>query len=280
MVQVLKIVKPGLISLIRLMYLCSMKITFSKYQGTGNDFIMLDNMNGHYEGLTIAQIQQLCDRKLGVGADGLIKLTKTEGFDFEVEYFNADGSQSFCGNGARCSVVFARALGLIDNEAHFLAIDGAHKATVENDIVRLEMLPVTRIEKRDENYLLDTGSPHFVRFVVAGEKIDIVEYGKEVRYSEEFKDKGVNVNVVEVISPSEIVVQTYERGVEDETLSCGTGVTACALVQMGSMKDNGKVTVQTKGGTLSVEANANGQGFDQIWLSGPAKKVFDGSIEL
>lgn len=257
-----------------------MKITFSKYQGTGNDFIMLDNMNGDYEGLTIAQIQQLCDRKLGVGADGLIKLTKTEGFDFEVEYFNADGSQSFCGNGARCSVVFARALGLIDNEAHFLAIDGAHKATVENDIVRLEMLPVTRIEKRDENYLLDTGSPHFVRFVAAGEKIDIVEYGREIRYSEEFKDKGVNVNVVEVISSSEIVVQTYERGVEDETFSCGTGVTACALVQMGSMKDGGKVTVQTKGGTLSVEANANGQGFDQIWLSGPAKKVFDGSIEL
>ncbi len=280
MVRVLKIVKQGLISLIRLMYLCSMKIMFSKYQGTGNDFIMLDNMNGDYIDLTIEQIQQLCDRKLGIGADGLIKLSKHEEYDFEVEYFNADGSQSFCGNGARCSVVFARALNLVIEETHFLAIDGAHKATVENDIVRLEMLPVTRIEKRDENYLLDTGSPHFVRFTASGEKIDIVDYGKQIRYSEEFKEKGVNVNLVQVVSPSEIVVQTYERGVEDETLSCGTGVTACALLQMELMNTNNKVIVQTKGGTLSVEAKANGQGFDQIWLSGPAKKVFDGSVEI
>ncbi len=257
-----------------------MKITFSKYQGTGNDFVMLNNMEGRYNDLNIEQIQLLCNRKMGVGADGLIKLSAHSNYDFEVEYYNADGSQSFCGNGARCSVVFAKEIGLIDSATTFWAIDGAHKATLENDTVRLEMLPVTGIVRIGDNYLLDTGSPHFVRIATSHEEIDIVEYGKEIRYSEQFKEKGVNVNVVTVVSPTEIYVKTYERGVEDETLSCGTGVTACALVQLNCVDTAEKITVHTKGGTLHVEANAKNKGFDHIWLSGPAKKVFDGSIEL
>ncbi len=259
-----------------------MEIKFSKYQGTGNDFVMLDNMTGCYDNLTIAQIQFLCDRKLGVGADGLIKISTREGYDFEVEYFNADGTQSFCGNGARCSVAFANSLGLIqNNKTTFLAIDGEHKASIKDGLVRLEMLSVSNYRKNNDDFILDTGSPHYVHFS-NGEQKDIVSYGKKIRYSEEFKEKGINVNIVGVVDNETIKVETYERGVEDETLSCGTGVTACALVYMLRNTELNKVDVETKGGRLTVEANPYSEenGFRNIWLSGPAKKVFDGSIDI
>ena len=257
-----------------------MDLKFSKYQGTGNDFVMLDNMNGEYADLSISQIQFLCDRKLGVGADGLIKLSADKETDFLVEYYNADGSQSFCGNGARCSVAFAKSLGLIENKAKFNAIDGIHEATIENGIVRLEMLPVDSIQKVNNDYWLETGSPHYVRIINQIDSVDIVALGKSIRYSETYKKNGVNVNTIKEIDASTIRVETYERGVEDETLSCGTGVTACALVWMDLNSELDKVNITTKGGDLVVEARRVGNGFSSIWLSGPAKNVFDGRIDV
>ena len=255
-----------------------MTIHFSKYQGTGNDFVMLDNMNGQFDTVGIKEILFLCDRKMGIGADGLIKISAHNDFDFEVEYFNADGSQSFCGNGARCSVAYAKALNIIGSHANFLAIDGAHTASIENGIVRLEMLPVENIEEINQDYFLDTGSPHYVRVLGEKEELDIVEFGKQIRYSERYSFKGVNVNTIREIKKDKISVETYERGVEDETLSCGTGVTACALLIMHKNADVNQVQVKTKGGDLKVEAESDGKGFKNIWLSGPAIKVFDGSI--
>jgi len=259
-----------------------MKVEFVKYQGTGNDFILLDNHNGAYDDLSMREIEFLCNRKIGIGADGLIKLSKNEEFDFEVEYFNADGTQSFCGNGARCSVAFAKALGWIDKDTRFLAIDGVHSASISEDIVRLEMLNVPIFEKKGNDFFLDTGSPHFVHFDQE-DVLDIVSYGKEIRYSEEYRDNGVNVNVVNSMNEDTIQVRTYERGVEDETLSCGTGVTACALIfMMNSDRVLSRVNVQTKGGTLFVESDgfSEKKGFTNIWLSGPANKVFNGRIDV
>ena len=264
-------------------YFCSdtMSIQFRKYQGTGNDFVMIDNLNGANNDLSIEQISFICDRKMGIGADGLIKISSVKDYDFEVEYFNPDGSQSFCGNGARCAVAFAKELGLIQSETNFLAIDGEHKASCFDGMVRLEMLAVDKIEKVGNDFFLDTGSPHYVHFSEDIE-LDIVDYGKSIRYSDKYKTKGVNVNIVLQEVDNSISVQTYERGVEDETLSCGTGVTACALVQMKSTNNYNKVEVNTKGGLLFVEANFNAvtAGFDNIWLTGLALKVFDGSIDV
>lgn len=257
-----------------------MKIDFTKFQGTGNDFVMLDNLSGRYDNLSLDSIAFICNRKMGVGADGLIKLSEKEGYDFHMEYYNADGSQSFCGNGARCAVAFARQIQIIKNEARFYAIDGAHYATIKDDIVRLEMLPVDEIQQIDEDYFVDTGSPHYIHYL-NGKRMDIVEFGRSVRYSELFRDEGVNVNLLNKKSKTLIEVETYERGVEDETLSCGTGVTACALVQMTNEGIyEGSIDVRTKGGDLSVEAKRNGEGFDNIWLIGPAKAVFNGRIDV
>ncbi len=257
-----------------------MKINFVKYQGTGNDFVMLDNMTGEYDSLTLNQIRFLCDRKLGIGADGLIKLSKDISADFYVDYFNADGTQSFCGNGARCSTAFAKEIGLIKSTTRFNAIDGIHRAEIVGEIVRLEMLNVAKIDQIDRDYFADTGSPHYVHFKSENDS-DIVTYGKSIRYSERFKKEGVNVNYLIEKSNSKIRVETYERGVEDETLSCGTGVTACGLIQMSKHSGINRVEVETKGGNLSVEASPNGLGgFNNIWLSGPAISVFHGAIEL
>lgn len=259
-----------------------MSIEFVKYQGTGNDFVMLNNLSGLFDALTITEIQKICDRKFGVGADGLIKISSNKDYDFEVEYYNADGTQSFCGNGARCSVAFAKSLGLVNSgKTSFLAIDGEHNAFIDEDIVRLEMLPVASFEKMAEDYILDTGSPHYVHFL-EGTKVDIVSFGKEIRYSKRFSEQGINVNQVEVIDNNIIRVETYERGVEDETLSCGTGVTACALIYMSQFSHLNKVNIETKGGLLSVESDSYSEkeGFINIWLSGPAKRVFDGSINI
>lgn len=266
---------------LNLIFAVRMKIIFKKYQGTGNDFIMIDNLNGLYDDLSIKQIAFACDRKMGIGGDGLIKISSINGFDFEVEYYNSDGSQSFCGNGARCSVAFAKELGVITNDTRFLAIDGEHKASCVDGSVRLEMLPVEKIEEVGDDFFLDTGSPHYVHFS-KNEKIDIVSFGKKVRYSEKYKIAGVNVNVVNKGPDNSISVLTYERGVENETLSCGTGVTACALVYMKNKNDFNILEVNTKGGQLFVEATFNEitGGFNDIWLTGPALKVYEGSIDV
>jgi diaminopimelate epimerase len=228
----------------------------------------------------------LCDRKLGIGADGLIKISNDELLDFNVEYYNSDGTQSFCGNGARCSVAFAKTLGCLDEHTRFNAIDGAHEARISSDgLVHLEMLDVKDFEKINRSPLvrdciIDTGSPHYVRFGVPAKGLDIVSFGREIRYSERFKEEGINVNVFIQMNDDNISVETYERGVEDETLSCGTGVTACALAFMDMYQIYDDVAVSTKGGMLSVKGKKKGEGFEDIWLIGPAKKVFDGSIEI
>ncbi|MDG1427768.1 MAG: diaminopimelate epimerase [Crocinitomicaceae bacterium] len=257
-----------------------MNISFVKYQGTGNDFVMIDNRSSQYSDLSEEVVKFICDRKHGVGADGLILISPSENADFYVDYYNADGSQSFCGNGARCSVAFAEELGLIDASTTFDAIDGIHRASIREGIVRLEMLDVARIESNEGDYFVETGSPHYVHLKEEGAD-DIVSYGRSIRYSKSFEKEGVNVNYLDSLSSIEISVETYERGVEDETLSCGTGVTACALVQMTLFEEVQKVRVRTKGGDLSVEAcsDMNG-GFTDIWLSGPAKKVFNGSVDV
>jgi diaminopimelate epimerase len=242
--------------------------------------VMLDNMSGAYDALSVEQISFLCDRKLGVGADGLIKLSKKEGVDFYVDYFNADGSQSFCGNGGRCSVAFASELGLIKSTVKFGAIDGKHEASIVDGIVRLEMLPVAEIVRIGNDFFVETGSPHYVHFKEENDP-GIIEFGSKIRYSERYINEGVNVNYLRELNKSLIQVETYERGVEDETLSCGTGVTACALVQMEKHPDVSMIMVNTKGGKLTVEAAKNESGgYSNIWLSGPAKRVFDGSVDV
>lgn len=258
-----------------------MHITFTKYQGTGNDFILLDNLSGKYDNLTTEQISFLCHRKLGIGADGLIKINSHSNYEFEVDYSNADGSKSFCGNGARCSVAFAQSLGLVETKTTFLAIDGVHQAKIKEKQVELEMLPVSTIEEKSNDFILDTGSPHFVRFIDNIEFIDIVELGKSIRYSEVFKQNGINVNAVEILSENHLKMQTYERGVEDETLSCGTGVTASVLayLQKENLNSN-EVKVETKGGVLSVKSQRSTTGFDNIWLIGSTQQVFQGEINV
>lgn len=260
-----------------------MKIKFYKYQGTGNDFIMIDNRTKVFDSNNSQVIAGLCDRKFGVGADGLICLNTSDNLSFEMDYSNADGSKSFCGNGARCTVAFAQNLGIVQDQAEFTAIDGYHYAQIQDDRYSILMKDVQKIEKRSaSDFLLDTGSPHYVRFIDEDSTIDIVAFGKEVRYSEEFKVVGVNVNVAKEISPSVLYVETYERGVEDETLSCGTGVTAVALSYAFQNKLQGdqEVSILTKGGKLSVAFHANGTSFSKVFLKGPALCVFEGEITL
>lgn len=259
-----------------------MTLKFTKYQGTGNDFIMVDERDLNGQPLEIRHIQNLCDRRFGIGADGLIIIRNKPHVDFYVDYFNADGSQSFCGNGARCSVKFAQEIGLINNTCIFDAIDGLHKAEITHSgEVKLLMSDVQNIETDIEHtFVLDTGSPHYVRFVEQLDQHEIVAFGREIRYSDRFKKNGINVNLA-AKSDECIHVITYERGVEDETFSCGTGVTAVALsAALGSNETQGITHIQTKGGKLKVHWLKNKGSFEQIYLEGPAEKVYEGSIEF
>ncbi|WP_100077360.1 diaminopimelate epimerase [Chryseobacterium camelliae] len=252
---------------------------FYKYQGTGNDFVMIDNRSGEWNHLEISDIAKLCDRRFGIGADGLIKINIAEGYDFEVDYYNSDGSKSFCGNGARCSVAFAFFLDIFESNCNFIAIDGPHEAEIHNGIIKLKMSDVEMISMDGEDSVLDTGSPHYVKYVEDLIRYDVFAEGKSIRNSENYKEKGINVNFVEKNGQDGIFVRTYERGVEDETYSCGTGVTAAALTFM--QKNNLiSVPVKTLGGNLAVHAEKNGSSFRNIWLEGPAKQVFKGKIDL
>lgn len=260
-----------------------MNIHFYKYQGTGNDFVILDNRSREYDGLTNEQVKLLCDRRFGIGADGLMLLNTKEGYDFEMKYYNSDGRESsMCGNGGRCLVKFAYHLGIRKSTYHFIASDGPHDAEIDFDgTVSLKMKDVKAIKEYHGDSILDTGSPHYVKIVDDAMKLDVYKSGKNIRNSNNFEKEGINVNFVEQKDDDEIIVRTYERGVEDETLSCGTGVTASALVCYHNENGFNDVSVITKGGKLSVEYIRDGDnGFHDIWLCGPAERVFEGDITL
>ncbi|OUS00678.1 diaminopimelate epimerase [Flavobacteriales bacterium 33_180_T64] len=257
-----------------------MQLTFYKYQGTGNDFVMIDNRQQIFDKKDTKRIAFLCDRRFGVGADGLILLENHESFDFKMVYFNADGNESsMCGNGGRCIVAFANFLGMISNKATFEAIDGLHKATIENSLVSLQMNDVTTIESYKTHVFLDTGSPHHVQLEDDLSTLDVKTIGREIRYNEPYNAAGCNVNFVSKKSNNNFLVRTYERGVEDETLSCGTGVTAVAIA-MHCLGETEKtlITLQTKGGDLKVSFKKNDYGYNNVLLIGPATLVFKGNI--
>ena len=260
-----------------------MQVHFYKYQGTGNDFIVLDNRKHDYSNLSSEQIRRLCDRRFGIGADGLMMLNEKAGYDFEMKYYNADGREgSMCGNGGRCMVRFAYQLGIHRNLYNFLAADGVHEAEIDPDgIISLKMKDVDNVRKFHSDFILDTGSPHYIKIVSDVMNVDVFKKGHDIRYSKEFEEEGINVNFVEQVSDDKIIVRTYERGVEDETYSCGTGVAAAALVCYHNENGFNEVEVKTLGGNLSVEFDRIDEGaYENIWLCGPAEKAFEGTVEL
>lgn len=259
-----------------------MKISFSKYHGAGNDFIILDNRLSTFDRLSTIQIQFLCDRHFGIGADGLMTIQNDPGYDFRMVYYNSNGKEgSMCGNGGRCITRFAQKLGIIEKTARFITIDGEHEASIAGNNIKLRMTDVSLIENTTDYFHLNTGSPHYVTFVKDVMSMDVITEGRKIRYNDRFKEKGINVNFVE-ITENNIVVRTYERGVEDETLSCGTGVVASAVVSAYNKPDgNYNANIKTKGGNLSVSfRKINNENYQQILLTGPAEFVFDGEIIL
>lgn len=262
-----------------------MQLEFYKYQGTGNDFVMIDNREQKVSKNNTNLIKILCDRKFGVGADGLILLEKSQQtfLDFEMLYFNADGKESsMCGNGGRCIVAFAYFLELCDKKTRFSAIDGLHEGCISDDgIISLKMANVAEILEKNSQFFLLTGSPHHVMFDSNVEKIDVKTEGARIRHSEIYKEiGGTNVNFVEYIGDNTLKVRTFERGVEDETLSCGTGVVAATLAAFanGMLEAKKPVYLFTKGGKLEVQFQEAEHSFFDIWLSAPAKMVFKGDI--
>ncbi|MCF8364522.1 MAG: diaminopimelate epimerase [Bacteroidales bacterium] len=262
-----------------------MTLEFYKYEGAGNDFVMIDNRKGTFSPEP-ERISRLCNRNFGIGADGLILLEDDTELDFSMRYFNADGNEgSMCGNGGRCIVWFAKNSGFQKSEFDFRAIDGLHRAEIishngSRGIIRLQMKNVSEVLLQGENLMIDTGSPHLLIPVESVDDIDVYGQGKKIRYSEAFREKGINVNFIK-ISGRSISLRTYERGVENETLACGTGAVASALAAM-SLDVNllSPLQIKAKGGILKVFARRESQGFSDIWLEGPATSVFKGEIGL
>lgn len=243
---------------------------------------MVDNMN-RFLNVQSIPVSQLCDRRFGIGADGLIVLEPHDHLDFTMIYFNSDGSQSFCGNGSRCAVNFAKSLGIISGKTEFLSTDGDHNAEIlTSGEVKLHMHDVSGISVSGNDLILNTGSPHYIRFEKDLSNLDVVGCARVVRYSDDFKKDGINVNFIKE-SGDTLNIRTYERGVEDETLSCGTGVTAAALAAhfaSGKPVGNFSQKVQSMGGMLTVEFRFDGNHYDEIYLQGPAEFVFSGKIEI
>jgi diaminopimelate epimerase len=257
-------------------------IIFYKFHGAGNDFILIDDRNNSFP-VSSELIEQMCDRHFGVGADGLILLHDRNNWDFEMVYFNRDGNQStMCGNGGRCIIALADFLSLCGPEVKFIAIDGEHHGVIKERSgyvwqVRLKMSDVTDIKQEEEQILVDTGSPHLVRFTEGLEDYPLVDRGRQIRYSDRFRKEGINVDFVEERNNS-LAVRTYERGVEDETLSCGTGATAsCLAYAIRKNMSSGKVDIIAPGGKLSVSFKKEENTFRDIWLEGPAQLVFSGT---
>lgn len=254
-----------------------MQLPFFKYEGTGNDFILLDNRL-HRIVFTKAEIERLCHRHFGIGSDGLILLEDSESTDFKMVFYNPDGSQSFCGNGSRCIVDFAFRIGIIGHQTRFEAIDGVHTGSLHDDgSITVSMKDVSEIQHHETDWIIHTGSPHYIRFVEKLSDENILETGRLIRYSQPFKEQGINVNLVE-INHRGLECRTYERGVENETLSCGTGVTAVALASNLHIEKPSPVKIKTRGGELSVSFTKNKNGYKNILLTGPVKRVFKGEI--
>lgn len=258
-----------------------MQQEFYKYQGTGNDFVMIDNRLQTFDKNNTKHIAFLCDRRFGIGADGLILLENHDTYDFKMVYYNSDGNEStMCGNGGRCLVAFARDLGIITKNTVFEAIDGLHHAAITNDIVKLQMLDVDTIEKHENHVFLNTGSPHHVEFKDNIEDFDIKTEGAKIRYGAPYNEAGSNVNFVKKLTNDTFTVRTYERGVEDETLSCGTGVTAVAIAMHATNQTtSNNVNLNVQGGKLNVSFTKDTNGaYKNVWLVGPANFVFKGTI--
>lgn len=256
-----------------------MENTFYKYQGTGNDFVMIDNRNGHFPKEDTELVAKICHRRFGVGADGLILLENDTETDFRMVYFNADGKEgSMCGNGGRCIVAFANFLDVIEEETVFNAVDGLHKATIVGDVVSLKMLDVSEIKEKSNALFMDTGSPHHIQLVNGLKSFNVAKEGARIRYGI-YGEKGSNVNFVETNVDGGFSIRTYERGVEDETLSCGTGVTAVALgmYHLGNTKEK-TVAVKALGGNLEVSFKEDHGAYSDIYLKGKAKQVFKGEL--
>ena len=254
---------------------------FNKYQGAGNDFIIIDNRKQLFNPSDNALIKKLCDRRFGVGADGLILICRSEGYDFEMKYYNSDGYEgSMCGNGGRCSAAFAIRHGIASGKLAFKAVDGVHKAKSEKGLILLGINDVNETSIVNGNYFINTGSPHYMVFTKDINNLDVSKEGRNLRWADEFRPGGTNVNFIEVLKDG-IYVRTFERGVEEETLSCGTGVTASAIASvLSGHSDISPVSVKTKGGDLSVSFNISGTKISDIVLTGPATFVFEGEIEI
>ncbi|MDB5226123.1 MAG: dapF [Bacteroidota bacterium] len=257
-----------------------MLIDFFKYQGTGNDFVILDNRNELFS-KNNSLIRFICDRRFGIGADGLMLLENAEGYDFRMVYYNSDGNESsMCGNGGRCIAEFARKLGVVKEKGKFVAIDGEHEFTMNGDDVKLKMIDVAEMSRDKDAYILFTGSPHYVIFTNSIDQIDIVPEARKIRYNDTYKEKGININYAEE-KDGRIFMRTYERGVEGETLSCGTGTVAVAIAAALKNKiDSGAHDILTPGGNLRVSFEKEEGIFTNIWLEGPAKEVFKGMITV
>ena len=256
-----------------------MIIDFYKYQGTGNDFVLIDDRSNVFDIDDENLITALCERKMGIGADGLILLREHDILDFEMIYFNSDGkTSSMCGNGGRCIIAFAKLLEIIETETTFMAIDGEHKGRILEDGIYLQMQDVTEIDSLDDALVLDTGSPHFVTIVDDLKNLDVKAEGKKIRNSTPFKKEGINVNFV--LDNANLQVRTYERGVEDETLSCGTGVVATAIaIHYANCKKENQLHINTKGGELTVSFEEFNGVYRNIWLSGDVNMVYAGEFE-
>lgn len=257
---------------------------FFKFEGTGNDFVIVQDADGRMElMLDRKAIARICDRHFGIGADGFMLLQKIGGYDFRMVYYNSDGREStFCGNGSRCIVALAHRLGWIADEAFFVAADGDHEASLHHpERIAIHMRSVKEVRKVGYDFVLDTGSPHYVRFLDEVSSVDLVPMARSIRYAEPWSEEGINVNLVEENTEG-LFVRTYERGVEAETLSCGTGVTASAIAwaSRNHVPGKGSVKVSTPGGDLVVRWEAGSYGFRDVWLEGPARMVFQGEYPL
>lgn len=256
---------------------------FSKYQGTGNDFVMIDNRDLSFPKENTKLVAFLCDRRFGIGGDGLILIENDAETDFKMVYYNSDGNEStMCGNGGRCLVAFAKQLNMISDTCSFMAIDGLHHAKISDEIISLQMIDVYEVSVNDNFTFLNTGSPHHIEIVEDVKNCDIYNKGKEIRYSELYAPGGTNVNFVEKISDDYFKVRTYERGVEDETFSCGTGATAVAIAMFeNKITDKKSIQIEVPGGMLAVSFDKNEAGiYENVILSGPAKMVFESDITV